>query len=107
MNQEIPQPRNDEPEFFPPLVIPKWKRKTEGITDTEDTAELSPEVLKTPEDWIEELCPEVSIVDPDGWRGADAPAFDEPISREDFRQRLLRCTADKIPEELYRPQDLF
>ena len=65
------------------------------------TPEINDEILKTPEDWIEELCPDVSIVDPDGWRGADAPAFDEPISREEFLMRLRRCTAGNIPEELY------
>lgn len=69
------------------------------------TPEIDDEVLKTPEEWIEELCPDVSIIDADGWRGEGAPAFDEPISREDFRQRLLRCTAGNIPEELYTPQD--
>lgn len=67
--------------------------------------EIDGEILKTPEDWIAELCPDVHIVDPDGWRGKDAPAFDEPISKEEFLGRLLRCTADKIPEELYTPQD--
>ena len=49
--------------------------------------------LKTPEEWLE--APEfkgVVIMDPDGWRMDDAPKWDDPITIEDFRSRLMRCT---------------
>ena len=85
--------------------MPYWALGFKSPVLSEEMKEDPSDSLKTPEDWIEELCPNVSIIDADGWRGEDAPAFDEPISREEFRQRLLRCTADKIPEALYTPQD--
>ncbi len=82
--------------------MPYWVLGFKSPVLAEEMRENAPEDLKTPEDWIKELCPDVSIVDHDGWRGKDAPAFDEPISREDFRRRLLACTAANIPDELLR-----
>jgi hypothetical protein len=57
------------------------------IVDEEDhTAEK-----RTANQWCEEY--EVDIVDPDGWRHADAPARDEAITLSDFYQRVCQSTA--------------
>jgi|GEM_PF-4644962 len=50
------------------------------------------QVLKTPQEWMKQLHPDLSIRDPDGWRDSDGPSFDEPISREEFDIRFERCT---------------
>lgn len=46
--------------------------------------------LRTPEEWGELYG--VDIMDPDGWRSADAPAWTEPITLADFYKRARRCT---------------
>lgn len=48
--------------------------------------------LHTPEEWIALLNPDLKIVDPDGWRGPDAPPFDQPISQDEFSFRFALCT---------------
>ncbi|ACU71878.1 hypothetical protein Caci_2969 [Catenulispora acidiphila DSM 44928] len=49
-----------------------------------------PAELRTPEEWGERYG--VDIMDPDGWRSADAPAWTEPITLADFYERARRCT---------------
>lgn len=48
------------------------------------------EIKKTPEQWLEDE--DFMIIDPDGWRHEDAPAWDEPITKAEFDSRLLECT---------------
>ncbi len=51
--------------------------------------------LKTPEQWLQEdEFSHIKILDPDGWRGKGAPAWDAPIDRNEFQQRLVKCTVD-------------
>lgn len=50
-------------------------------------------ILKTPAEWAAELG--VEIRDPDGWRTGSklgAKSWDEPLSEDEFRQRLAGCT---------------
>lgn len=53
-------------------------------------------MLKTPTEWAAEF--KVRILDPDGWRMKDAPAWDQPISREEFSWRLNLCTIMDVKE---------
>jgi hypothetical protein len=46
----------------------------------------------TPEQWCAHYG--VTILDPDGWRTAGAPAWDQPISLAEFSARAMRCTVD-------------
>ena len=45
--------------------------------------------LKTPSEWCQELG--AKIMDPDGWRDGTRD-WEEPITREEFDERLNRCT---------------
>lgn len=45
--------------------------------------------LRTPEEWCKLLG--ASIMDPDGWRDGTR-AWEEPITKEEFDERLQRCT---------------
>ena len=45
---------------------------------------------KKPVEWAEEDC--IAIVDDDGWRGANAPPFDEPCTRKEYERRVRSCT---------------
>ena len=56
------------------------------------------EILKTPEEWS--VIFDVLILDPDGWRGKGDPAWDEPITREDFRTRMWMSTVG--PRNFYK-----
>lgn len=47
--------------------------------------------LKKPEQWCKETG--IVILDPDGWRGKDDPAWDKEISLQDFLQRASVSTA--------------
>lgn len=49
---------------------------------------------RTPEKWCEQYG--VDIVDPDGWRHTDAPAWDEPITLADFYDRAKQCTIRNV-----------
>lgn len=46
---------------------------------------------RTPDQWCEEYG--VDILDPDGWREEDSPAWDEPITLVDFHRRVSISTA--------------
>jgi hypothetical protein len=58
------------------------------------TCDLAPPVsLKAPVEWAAELG--LHVMDPDGWRADSklgAKDWDEPVSRDEFRQRLTCCT---------------
>lgn len=57
--------------------------------------ELAPGPIKrTPEEWCAQYG--VDIIDPDGWRSKDAPAWDEPITLADFYDRAIRCTIRSV-----------
>ncbi len=55
--------------------------------------------LKTPEEWCEEF--NAQIMDPDGWRYDNMP-WDLPITREEFDDRMRRCTVNFL---YYLPGD--
>lgn len=46
--------------------------------------------LRTPTEWAE--LRGIVILDPDGWRTKDAPRFDEPISLNEFTERVTVST---------------
>lgn len=49
--------------------------------------------LRKPEDWLKH--PDFAgyvVLDPDGWRGQDAPPWDRPIPYAEFERRLMECT---------------
>lgn len=48
-------------------------------------------LLHTPEEWC--LLLDASVMDPDGWRDGTR-GWDEPITRDEFDRRLIRCTID-------------
>jgi hypothetical protein len=48
--------------------------------------------LKTPQEWMEELYPSKVIIDEEGWHGGNSRPYDEPISREEFEERLEYST---------------
>lgn len=48
------------------------------------------DVLHTPDEWCEILSAE--IADPDGWRSPNYKDWDEPITKDEFDERLLKCT---------------
>ena len=47
-------------------------------------------VVRTPAQWAEEF--NVTILDPDGWRGARGKDWSEPITRDEFRDRMMQST---------------
>lgn len=53
------------------------------------------EMKLTPVEWQE--IEGVTILDPDGWRMAGAPAWDEPITRDDFLKRMSISTVQMRP----------
>jgi hypothetical protein len=65
--------------------------RKQGIVQGEDGEEDHTAEKRTTWQWCEEY--EVDIVDPDGWRCVDAPAWDEPITLSDFYQRVCQSTA--------------
>ena len=52
---------------------------------------MGAEEMKTPDEWCEELG--ASVMDPDGWRDGTR-SWEEPITRKEFDERLIRCTID-------------
>lgn len=67
-------------------------------------ADVAPDRL-TPEGWCGRYG--FDIADPDGWRGPDDPAWEEPITLEEFIPRLNRSTArTPIAGELRMQRDL-
>lgn len=48
--------------------------------------------LRTPERWLETDFKGYEILDPDGWRGSRELAWNEPITREDFYNRMMLST---------------
>ena len=55
------------------------------------------EELRTPQEWQEIMG--VVIMDPDGWRTKDAPAWDEPITQSEFQTRAAISTIYRMREE--------
>jgi hypothetical protein len=59
-------------------------------------------IKRTPAEWLKQ--PEfegIIILDPDGWRRADAPSFDTAIDEREFTDRLVQSTC-KFPSEFFR-----
>lgn len=56
--------------------------------------EGEPPVKRTPEAWSAEYG--IEIYDRDGWRGEDAPAWDESITLAEFRDRAAESTISGI-----------
>lgn len=53
--------------------------------------------LKTSEEWKEELCPNIIILDPDGWdRKNFYQSWNEPITKEEFERRLRESAIYRI-----------
>ena len=51
------------------------------------------EELKTPEEWLKtDEYRQYTIMDPDGWRGKDAPSWETPLTHKEFEYRLMQCT---------------
>jgi hypothetical protein len=49
--------------------------------------------LRTSAEWLPILYPGYEIMDPDGWRSANAPDFNEdPISEAEFHSRFAQST---------------
>lgn len=53
------------------------------------------EELRTPQEWAE--LAGLYILDPDGWREADAPPFDQPCTQGEYKQRVGWCTVGPLP----------
>jgi hypothetical protein len=52
-------------------------------------------VRKRPVQWAIEHG--MSIADPDGWRRPDSPPFDQPITEDDFLDRMSTSTTVQLP----------
>lgn len=65
-------------------------RMSERALEQKRAAEAEEEVCKPPIEWCIEMG--VQVMDPDGWRGPGAPSWDEPITREEFVQRVSVST---------------
>jgi hypothetical protein len=48
----------------------------------------------TPDEWCARYG--LEIADPDGWRGRDAPPWDQPIGLVEFAERYAQCTARDV-----------
>jgi hypothetical protein len=48
--------------------------------------------LRTPDEWLMLKHPNLKVYDPDGWRGLSGRPWTDPISEDEFDQRLVRCT---------------
>ncbi len=60
---------------------------------------MSQDVKKTPTEWMRtEPFKGYEILDADGWRGKDAPAWDEPITEREFLIRYGMSTTRVTPE---------
>lgn len=57
-------------------------------------AELDEPELLTPQEWAAREG--WQILDPDGWRGKNAPPFDQPCTREEWEPRMWQCTVKRI-----------
>jgi hypothetical protein len=74
---------------------------TDGIPDW--LADYFRSAPRTPEEWCAEYG--LVIADPDGWRGADAPPWGQPIGLVEFAERFARCTADMVAGDHGRLRD--
>lgn len=57
----------------------------------EDLPPPTGEVYKTAGEWLA-LHPEITIIDPDGWRRNDGVTFDTRITEQEFTIRVGMCT---------------
>lgn len=55
--------------------------------------------LLTPEAWCERYG--LEIVDPDGWRGKDAPPWEQPLTLTEFWDRFTMCTVRQPSADTY------
>lgn len=55
------------------------------------------ETLRTPDEWCEHYG--LVIADPDGWRGRDAPPWEQPLGLAEFWARFNHCTARRVDDE--------
>jgi hypothetical protein len=65
----------------------------DGIATSDATAQAAADarvIWRTPETWC--AIYGIDIRDPDGWRGPDAPAWEQPITLDEFRRRLASST---------------
>lgn len=56
-------------------------------------------IKKAPEIWC--LDTGIQVMDPDGWRRKGDPAWDEPITRDDFLKRAYMSTVNRWPKPLW------
>ena len=49
-------------------------------------------VLRTPDEWLALKHPNLTVMDPDGWRGQNGRPWTDPISEAEFNRRLPYCT---------------
>lgn len=66
------------------------------------TSTVSGEVLHTPDEWCQIL--DAEILDPDGWRH-DNKDWNDPITKEEFRERHAMCTVNGAKWPWFRGQD--
>jgi hypothetical protein len=53
------------------------------------------EEVRYPDEWEEETG--ITVIDPDGWRGANGKSWYVPISRDEFMQRTMFSTLLRLP----------
>lgn len=53
-------------------------------------------VLRTPDEWLALNHPNLTVMDPDGWRGPKGRPWTDPISEAEFNRRLPYCTVTGI-----------
>lgn len=61
--------------------------------------------LRSPERWLETDFKGYQILDPDGWRGPNYLDWRTPLTREEFRSRMLKSTIQAPIEEQRKESD--
>jgi len=70
-----------------------WHAADEPLLDVNTLGRAHPAAAtRTPEQWCDRY--DFTVLDPDGWRGAMAPAWDKPLSLPEFYVRALESTTD-------------
>jgi hypothetical protein len=70
------------------------------MTETPATTADGQVVWRTPEVWCEIYG--LAVMDPDGWRGEDAPSWEQPLTLPEFAARFNRSTVAGMTEEQYQ-----
>lgn len=61
--------------------------------------------LKTPTEWA--ALSGIRIIDIDGWRSPEEKDFSLPVTKEEYDQRVIRCTVQIVDWDKFRHPMVF